>query len=160
MIEICFGFLWWTTKVSRDLILVFLYHNEIKIKIFWFISNEVHDLWTFYLMKIRHIFSKVHFILKKTWFILKFYNFFLINELYKNENINGKKSLHLNTLLLFDYPKKTKKNWLKKIPNKMDFEILRNVQNQRPWSSDFFVAKFCHFVNNIFRNNNCHTFFL
>ncbi len=32
-----------------------------------------------------HIFSKVHFILKKTWFILKFCEYVLINELYKKK---------------------------------------------------------------------------
>jgi hypothetical protein len=59
-----------------------------------------------YLMKITHIFLRIHFILKKTWFILKFYKYALINELYKIENVNENKTLGINALLLFDYPKK------------------------------------------------------
>jgi len=85
---------------------------------FWFISNEVYDLWTFISWKIKHIFSKVHFILKKTWFILKFYKYVWITELYKNENVNEKKVIGINALLLSDY-KKTKLTQKKEF--KMDF---------------------------------------
>jgi hypothetical protein len=69
-------------------------------------------------MKIKHIFSKVHFILKKTWFILKFYKYVWIIELYKNENVNEKKVIGINALLLSDY-KKTKLTQKKEF--KMDF---------------------------------------
>jgi hypothetical protein len=37
----------WTLKLFRDLVLVFKCNNEIKIERFWFISNEVYELWTF-----------------------------------------------------------------------------------------------------------------
>jgi hypothetical protein len=36
---------------------------------------------------------------------LKFYKYALINELYKNENVNENKMLGINALLLFDYKK-------------------------------------------------------
>jgi hypothetical protein len=59
----------------------------------------------FYSVKNNHIFSKIHFILKKKWFILKICKYVLINELYKNKSFNGKNSLGINALLLPNYKK-------------------------------------------------------
>ncbi len=75
----------------------------------------------FYLVRNKHIFSKNHFILEKKRFIFKFCEYVLINELYKNNTFNGKKSFGINALLL-PYYKKT--FWgLKQI--QMDFQILK-----------------------------------
>ncbi len=60
----------------------------------------------FYLVKNKHIFfQKSISSWKKTWFILKFCKYVLINELYKNKNFNGKKSLGIDALLLLNYKK-------------------------------------------------------
>jgi hypothetical protein len=59
----------------------------------------------FYLMKKGTFFQKFISSWKKTWFILKFCKYFLINELYKNKSFNGKNSLGINALLLFNYKK-------------------------------------------------------
>jgi hypothetical protein len=66
------------------------------------------------LVKNKHIFSKVHFILKK------YCKYVLINELYKNKYFNGKKALGINALLLPNYKKhfKAKKNM-----KEMEFQI-------------------------------------
>jgi hypothetical protein len=57
----------------------------------------------FYLVKTKHIFSKVHFILKKKWFILKICKYVLINELYKKKKLMEKshlESMHYCNLIL------------------------------------------------------------
>jgi hypothetical protein len=73
-----------------------------------------------YLVKSKHIFSKVHFILKKTCFILKFCKHVLINELYKNKSFNGKSLLES-----MHYCYLTTKNTLglKKKKREMEFQI-------------------------------------
>jgi len=75
------GVLWWTLKLIMDLILVLKCNNEIKIERFWFISNEVYDLWTFVWWKTNTFFSKVRYILKKIKIMLKLSKNVLINEL-------------------------------------------------------------------------------
>jgi hypothetical protein len=108
--------LWWTSKTFRELVFIYIYNNEIKLEI---ISNKIYDMWTFIWWKVDTFFSKVHFILKKTWFILKFCKYVLINEFYKNKSFNGKKSLGINALLLLHYQKNS---GFKKNTKEMDFQ--------------------------------------
>jgi hypothetical protein len=80
----------------------------------------------FYLVRNKHIFSKNHFILEKKRFIFKFCEYVLINELYKNNTFNGKKSFGINALLL-PYYKKT--FWgLKQIQRKWTFKFLNSCR--------------------------------
>jgi hypothetical protein len=50
--------LWWTFKKFRNLVLIFKSNNEIKIERFWFVSNEIYELWTFIWWKVNTFFQK------------------------------------------------------------------------------------------------------
>jgi hypothetical protein len=97
--------LWWTSKTFKELVFIFKCNNEIKLEMVWFTSNEFYDLWTFIWWKTSTFFQKSISFWEKTWFILKFCNYVLINELYNNKNFNGKKLLWINALLLPNYKK-------------------------------------------------------
>ncbi len=107
--------LWWTSKTFGELVFILIIIMQSSLK--WF-DSYLMNLWSmdFYLVKNKHIFSKVHFILKKTWFILKFCKYVSFNEFYKNKIFNEKKSLGINALLLPNY-KKTFLGSKKKIQN-------------------------------------------
>jgi hypothetical protein len=81
-------------------------------------------------VKSRHVFSKVHFILKKTWFILKFCKYVLINEFYKRIEVLMEKSC----LESMHYCYLTTKNILgiKRIQSKWTFKI---VNSYHLWST-------------------------
>jgi hypothetical protein len=114
--------LWWTSKIFKELIFIFKCNNKIKLEMVWYISNEFYDLWTLIWWKTSTFFQKSISSLKKPWFILKFCKYVLINELYKNKNFNGKKSLGINALLLPDYKKHFR---AQKNTKEMDFQICK-----------------------------------
>jgi hypothetical protein len=97
--------IWWTPKTFRELVFILKCNNEIKFEMVWFMSNEFYDLWTFIKWKTSTFSQKSFSSWKKTWFILKFCKYVLINWLYKNQIFNGKKSFGINVLFPPDYKK-------------------------------------------------------
>jgi len=112
--------LWWTSKTFRELVFIFKCNNEIKLEMVWFVSNEFYDLWILIRWKTCTFSQKFISSWEKTWFILKFCKYVLINELYKNKSFNGKsflESMHycyLSTKNILRLKKNTKE---------MDFQI-------------------------------------
>jgi hypothetical protein len=118
--------LWWTSKTFRELVFIFKCNNEIKLEMVWFISNEFYDLWTLIWWKTCTFFQKSISSWEKTWFILKFCKYVLINELYKNKIFNGKsclESMHYCYLVqkTFWGSKKIQRKWIFKFINSCHF---------------------------------------
>jgi hypothetical protein len=140
--------LWWTLKKFRGLVLILKCNNEIKIERFWFISNEMYELWTFIWWKTNTFFSKVHYILKEIKIMLKFNKNVLINALYTGKKIsmekNCLKSMHycyLITKTISRLKKNTKEmdpKWTFKFVNSCHFlvQLTMHLPYQPIWIRD------------------------
>jgi hypothetical protein len=135
--------LWWTSKTFRELVFILKCNNEIKLEIVWFTSNEFYDLWTFIWWKIGTFFQKTISSWKKTWFILKFCKYGLINELYKNKNFNGIFLIGIDTLLLHNYKKyfgvqkQIQRKWTFKFINSYYFLVHLTMHLPNNWCNKY-----------------------